>query len=424
MLRLLGAGSRRAALVFAGLGAAGVGASSSNRSIYSHADGDHHVHEPTFGASATVRNNRKDPSRGDKQTAKKRDLSSLILVSGTSHTALTKEIAGLIEVPVSNATILRFSDGEVSIQMNDSLRGNDVVIVQSCASPVNDNIIELLLTVSCARRAGAKRVIAVIPYYGYKAHRRGSALSTKFQSRFLSSGAMDFAKMLQEMGVDRVISVDLQRPGQGQEACFFDTSVPLEVVLSTNLMIDHIAKNVKLADRLVVVAPNAETFKKARKFQAGLQQKLGRTVQLVSFFASDSGSGPTDTTTLELVGDIQNLKEADVVIVDDMVDTAGTLSDLSRLLQGAGAKNIYLAASHGLFTGNSMERIEQSPVKRVFVTNSLPLPEVGVVSSKVEQISIAPHLGHIILAEYFRALSTAKEEEFRDEWEGDHDDIE
>lgn len=353
-------------------------------------------------------------------------------------------------MPVAASSISRFADGEVSIQVNTNMRGNDVFIVQSCAAPVNDSIMELLLTVSCARRSGAKRVIAVIPYFGYKHHRRGSALSTKYQSRFLSSGAMDFAKMLQEMGVDRVISVDLQRPGQGQEACFFDTAVPLEVVLSNELMVKHLLSHVDLAKRVVIVAPNAEGFKKARKFQVGLQKahtlpaaprtvaaapttaastalaaaeaaKPTRNFQLATFVSSESsGSGPVDTTKLELLGDNVQIAGADVLIVDDMVDTAGTLSDLSRLLKAAGALNIYVVASHGLFTDNSMELIENSAVSKVFVTNSLPLPrpDRAVVSSKVEQVSLAPHLGHIILAEYFRTLNTAKEEEFREEWEG------
>lgn len=383
---------------------------------------DRVLHQPTFGAAATVRKGQNNNKNRKTLTKDKNDLGSLILITGSSHRKLTNEISSLIEVPVADATINRFADGEVSIQINDSLRGNDVFIVQSCAAPVNDSIMELLLTVSCARRSGAKRVIAVIPYYGYKHHRRGSAISTQFQSRFLSSGAMDFAKMLQQMGVDRVIAVDLQRPGQGQEACFFDTEVPLEVVLSTNLMIEHFAKRVGLNRRVVVVTPNAECFKKAKKFQAGLQKRSDHQVQLAAFFASDTGSGPTDTSKLELLGDNININGADILIVDDMVDTAGTLSDLSNLLKSSGAQNIYVAASHGLFTERSMELIQNAPVTKVFVTDSLPLPDA--VSDKVEQVSLAPHLGHIILAEYFRTLSTTKEEEFREDWEGELEDIE
>ena len=132
------------------------------------------------------------------------------------------------------------------MKVNSQLRGKDVFIVQSCAAPVNDSIMELLLTVSCARRAGASRIIAVIPYFGYKHHRRWSPISSRKNSRFLSSGAMDFAHMLQEMGVDRVVAVDLQRSGQGHEACFFDNQVPLETIVTNDLFVDYIATNLSL----------------------------------------------------------------------------------------------------------------------------------------------------------------------------------
>lgn len=390
---------------------------------------EHHVHAPTFGAATAVRKGTQ-PSRVNKQPGLTTE--GLVLITGTAHAELAKEISTLVDKPLTRASISRFADGEVSIQIEDSIRGTDVFIVQPCTSPVNDSIMELLLTVSCARRSGAKRVIAVVPYYGYKHHRRGSSLSTKLQSRFLSSGAMDFARMLQEMGVDRVIAVDLQRPGQGQEACFFDSSVPLEVVLSTDIMIDYVVRMMELdgqdaqADAvvapIVVVTPNAECFKKARKFQVGLQRHSRAEVQLAAFFSSDTGSGPTDVTKLELVGNDVKLVGADVVIVDDMVDTGGTLADLSKRLKAAGARRIFVAASHGIFTKNSMANIDDSPVDRVIVTNSLPLP--ALCSPKVVQVSLAPYLSNIILAEYFRTMSTAVEEEFRQEVEGDGEEKE
>ena len=160
----------------------------------------------------------------------------------------------------------RFADGEVSVQILDNIRGKDVYIIQPCAAPVNDSIIELLLTVSCVRRSGARRVIAIIPYFGYKHHRRNSPISTTYSSRYLSSHAMDFAKMLTEMGVDRVISSDLQRPGQGKEACFFDNNVPLETLLTTEFLADSLLSlvNLKKEQAIVVVAPNAESYKKAK----------------------------------------------------------------------------------------------------------------------------------------------------------------
>jgi len=167
---------------------------------------------------------------GDKVT-----LESLVLIAGSGHKKLAGQVANLLKVPVADTVQGRFSDGEVNLAIHDQVRGNHVFIIQPCTAPVNDSIMELLLTISCARRSGAKFITAVIPYFGYKHRRRGFAMSTTNQSRFLTSNASDFAKMLQTVGVDRVIAVDLQRPGQGHEACFFDTTIPLESVMTTKI---------------------------------------------------------------------------------------------------------------------------------------------------------------------------------------------
>lgn len=139
-----------------------------------------------------------------------RSLKDMALITGSAHKELAQEISAITGVPLTPCKVGRFSDGEVNIEIQGSLHGKTVFIVQPCASPVNDSIMELLLAVSCANRAAATRVIAVIPYFGYKHHRRGAPVSSTSHSRFLSSSAMDFARMLQEMGVDHVITVDLQ----------------------------------------------------------------------------------------------------------------------------------------------------------------------------------------------------------------------
>ncbi len=151
--------------------------------------------------------------------------------------------------------------------------------------------------ISAARRSGAKRVTAVIPYFPFKHRRRGTTSSVKYNSRFLSSAAMDFAIMLQEMGVDRVIAVDLQRTGQGQEACFFDNSIPTEVLLTTNMMIDHFVKNVKFneSERVVVLSPNTECLKRAIKIEQGLKAGFpALEVDLVGFVQQSTGTGSQD----------------------------------------------------------------------------------------------------------------------------------
>eukprot|EP01041_Mallomonas_annulata_P000598 gene598-1155_t len=358
---------------------------------------DHFVAQPSFQATINLHKPRHSEDKA------KATLDGLMIIAGTGHDALSKEVAALIGKEISDSSISRFADGEVSIRVNDSIRGKDVFIIQPCSAPVNDSIIELLLTIATVRRSGAHRVTAVIPYFGYKHHRRGMSTSTKHQSRFLSSAAMDFAKMLQEMGVDHVVAVDLQRPGQGHEACFFDNNIPLEVIVTTDYMIDYFVKHVKLENPIVVITPNAECVKKARKFQIGLRDRYQKDVKLAAFFHTETGSGPTDVEKLEFLTGKAQIAGSDVVIVDDMVDSAGTLSEIAKRLDALGAANVYVCASHGLFTQDSMKLIDNGIVKKVFVTNSLPLPINP--SSKIEQISVAHLLANVILSEHFRRVA-------------------
>jgi len=382
---------------FAGPSALATGAILSASCRAAKMDDDSQLHlacQPTFQAI----NIKKRFNSNEEQDASR---DSLLLISGTAHKELSNEISSLIGKELAGASIKRFSDGEVSIQINDSIRGKNVFIIQPCASPVNDNIMELLLTISAAKRSGAHRVTAVIPYFGYKHHRRSMSTSTRHQSKFLASGAMDVAKMLQEMGVDHVVSVDVQRPGQGHEACLLDNNIPLEVIVTTDLMIEHFVKNIKLENPIVVVSPNAECVKKARKFQFGFRKGYNRDVKLAAFFHSTTGSGPTDLDKLELLLGKAQIAGSDVVIVDDMVDSAETLTVIAQRLHLAGAANIYACASHGLFSKDAVKLIDEGYVKQVVVTNSLPLPQ-GQHSPKIYQLSVAELLAKIILSEHFR----------------------
>lgn len=219
------------------------------------------------------------------------DLSNMALISGTMHESLAREISDIIKVPLTKATMSRFSDGEVNINIHNTIRGFNVFVVQSCGHPVSDSIMELLLTISTARRAGAKQITAVIPYFAYKHHRRGMPTSTKHSSKFLISPGTDIAKMLEVMGVDSVITVDLQRPGQDQEACFFDNSVPLETLLTTNLMKDYFVQTVPLSGPIVVVAPNDECIMKAIKLEKKLKKAyVNSDTQLLTYMYRGSSA--------------------------------------------------------------------------------------------------------------------------------------
>lgn len=351
---------------------------------------------PSFSVAFQDSDNYKPKVSTDKSS----DLHNILILPGTGHTQLAANIASNLGVQLGSCDIKRFSDGEVSCTINENVRGRDVFIIQTCHAPVNDSVMELLLTISNCRRSGANRVVAVIPYFGYRYHRRGSTMSTKHHSRFLWSASSDFAKMLQVMGVDRVISVDLQRPGQGQEACFFDNFIPVETASSTNLMVDYFADHVPLRSPIVVVSQDSECTKKARKFQNGLLSK-GKFdhVGLAAFIHAEHHTGPVNPNHAELLG---NVAGADVIIVDDLVDTAGTLSILCRRLIKEGANRVYLCASHGLFTKNSLELIRLSPVEKVVVSDTLPLPSNP--GNKIEQVSVVPLLARLIESEYYRSV--------------------
>lgn len=266
--------------------------SSSSSSSTSTNPSDYRIHSPSFSATALKMKPRSIPKSSSIT------IDSLRLIAGSSNPKLANEISEVIKVPLSPANISRFADGEVSIQINENIRGKDVYIIQSCAAPVNDSIMELLLTVSTCRRASARRIVAVIPYFGYKHHRRQSKLSFKHHSRFLTSSPGDFATMLLELGVDRVIGVDLQRPGQGLEACFFDNNIPVETVLLTDAFARYLGNTEQLIEPVTIIAPNAELYKKGQIFKQELQRHLTKEVKLIPYFAANTDSGQSDVEPL------------------------------------------------------------------------------------------------------------------------------
>ena len=323
------------------------------------------------------------------------------VVSGTASTRLSGDVANLLGARLEMVDVKRFSDGEIFCTYQESVRGRRLYIIQSCAPPVNDNILELLLLVTAARRAGANKITAVIPYFGYKYHRRGTSMSTKHQSRFLWSTSADFAKLLQSAGVDNVIAVDLQRPGQGHEGCFFDNMIPVETIHSTRLMADYFSRNFIFENPLVIVASNAGCMKKSIVFRDQLVK-----ISTLPPAHSEQSSSPMMEHALfihssnesEFLGDVDG---CDVIIIDEVVETANSLSTLCHKLKKGGAKKIYLCASHGLFTKESMSLIDLLPVEKVVVTDTVDLSSKYPSSMKIVQVPIANLIAHIIHTDYF-----------------------
>lgn len=323
------------------------------------------------------------------------------IVSGTASTRLACEIARLLGTRLEKIEVKRFSDGEIFCTYQESVRGRRLYIIQSCSPPVNDNIMELLLLVTAARRAGANKITAVIPYFGYKYHRRGTSMSTKHQSRFLWSTSADFAKLLQSAGVDNVIAVDLQRPGQGHEGCFFDNMIPVETIHSTRLMADYCSKNFTFENPLVVVASNAGCMKKTIVFRDQLVKNRALPSEGCKHLSSSIVEHALFIHSANESEFLGNVMGCDVIIIDEVVETANSLATLCHQLKKRGAEKIYLCASHGLFTKESMSLIDLSPVEKVVVTDTVDLSSRYHSSEKIIQVTTAKLIAHVIDTDYF-----------------------
>lgn len=328
--------------------------------------------------------------------AKEDEDPDVAIISGSASRDLSIKICEKLGRKLSDVEIKHFSDGEISIVINESMRGKDVFILQSCAPPVNDRIMELLLAVAAAKRAGAQSVTAVIPYFGYRLNRRGLPISSTHHSRFLWSAAADLAKMLMVMGVDKVVSVDLQRPGQGHEACFFHTSLPAETITTHELFVDYFHKELDDSP-LTIVSPNIEFVKKAKKFQQKLQKlRPTQSINYGSFLRSDSDMSFLKGASLELQGDV---KGRDVLLIEDYIDSAMHASHLCNRLLKEGANRVFICASHANFDDTAMDLIELSPVTQIVISDTIVLPTT-LSSAKVRQVSIASLLANVIQSDF------------------------
>eukprot|EP01039_Chlorochromonas_danica_P004168 gene4166-4579_t len=325
---------------------------------------------------------------------------SVSIISGTANKSLSQRISTLLGRDLSNVDIHKFSDGEISIQINESMRGKDVFIIQTCSPPVNDRIMELILSVAAAKRSGATTITAIIPYFGYKLNRRGLPISSTHHTRFLWNAAGDLAKMLQVAGVDKVISVDLQRTGQGHEACFLKAQLPAETISTNDLFVDYFQKKLDPTCPIVIVAANIENAKKAKKYQKKLSLGLPTAkIDCAAFLRTDAESTIFKGAQLELQGDV---KGKDVVLIEDYIDSAVHVSILCNKLMKEGANRVFVCASHGHFDSRSMRLIDLSPVSEVVISDSIALPEHS--TAKIVQLSIAPLLATVIKSDVNSAL--------------------
>ncbi len=292
------------------------------------------------------------------------------LIACSSNRQLAEDIASYLGLKLADTLITTFSDGEVRVQINESVRGYDVYIISSLSSPVNHHIMELLLTIDAVRRSSAKSITAVIPYYAYGRQDRQDKPRTPISAKVM-------ADILQKLGVDRVIVVDLHSP---QIQGFFD--IPVEHLTAIPVLYDYIKKNLIL-ENPVVVSPDAGGVKRARD----LANKIGCGIAVILKRRPE----PNKAEVMDVVGDLEG-KEA--IIVDDIIDTAGTLTAAANLLINKGAKRVIACATHGIFSGPAIERLTNSEIERVIVTNTLPVYDKQF--NKLEIVSIAPLIGEAI----------------------------
>jgi len=293
------------------------------------------------------------------------------LFGGTSNPELTLEVCRYLGIEPGKIMTKTFSDGETQIEIHENIRGRDVFVLQSTCIPVNDNIMQLLIIMDALRRASAKRITAVIPYYGYGRQDR------KVKPRVPISAKL-VADLITVAGAQRVVSIDLHA---GQIQGYFN--IPVDNLFSAPLLLKYIRSH--FSDDLVVVSPDAGGVERARAFAKRLSASLA--------IIDKRRDAPNIAEAMNIIGEVDG-KTA--IILDDMVDTAGTLQQGANALKKRGAARIFACCTHPVLSGPAIERIEASPIDRLVVTNTIPLKKEAMDCPKVTSLSVAELLGETI----------------------------
>lgn len=295
----------------------------------------------------------------------------LFALSSNKH--LAEEVSRTSGIEISKVDVVRFADGELSINIENSVRGNDVFVIQSTSNPANDHIMELLIFADAVKRASAKSVTVIMPYYGYSRQDRKSKSRHPITAKLV-------ADMLTTAGVDRVISIDLHA---AQIQGFFN--IPIDNFPAGPLLADYFSHVKGFKDNIVVVSPDHGGVTRARGFAKAFEAPLA----IIDKRRPEANKAVVQNIIGSVEGKI-------AIMIDDIIDTAGTLCAGAEALMKAGAKEVYAAATHPVFSRNALERIEESPIKEVIVTDTIQINS-DFPSSKIKQISIGPLLGQSIL---------------------------
>jgi ribose-phosphate pyrophosphokinase len=303
------------------------------------------------------------------------DRERLKIFTGTAHPALAEEICGRLKVPLGDCMVKTFSDGEIYLQINENVRGTDVFVVQPTCTPVDRNLMELLLMMDALRRASAKRITAVLPYYGYSRQDRKDKPRVPISAKLVAS-------LLVTAGADRVLSLDLHA---AQIQGFFD--IPVDHLFAAPVMVEYI-QGLRLK-KITVVSPDAGGVERARAFAKHLEAPLA--------IIDKRRAQPNVAEVMHVIGEVEGRV---CLIVDDLVDTAGTLLKAAEALASRGASKTYACCTHPVLSGSAIDQIENSVLTELVVSNSIPLRGEARNCGKIRQLSVAPLLAEAIRSIY------------------------
>jgi len=296
------------------------------------------------------------------------------IISGNASIDLAKQIARELDVELSEAKVGRFSDGEIQVKIVDNIRGKCCFVIQSTSSPVNENLMELLIIADALKRASAKKITAVVPYYGYGRQDRKAEPRVPITARLV-------ANLFAVAGITRVLTMDLHA---GQIQGFFD--IPVDHLYGRPVLLSYFESK-KLKD-VVIVSPDAGGVERARSFAKYLNAELA--------IVDKRRPRPNEASIMNIIGEVKNKT---CIILDDLVDTAGTLAKVADAIKAKGAVKVFAAVTHGIFSGEAKRKIHDSCIEKIVITDSIPLLR-NAFTEKIEVISIAP-----ILAEAIKRIS-------------------
>jgi ribose-phosphate pyrophosphokinase len=299
----------------------------------------------------------------------------IFIFSGNSNPVLAENICRFLKLPLGGAKVTTFSDGEIQIEILENVRSRDVFVIQSTCAPVNDNLVELLLMIDAFKRSSARRITAVLPYYGYSRQDKKVAPRVPISAKLV-------ADMVTVAGAHRVITIDLHA---GQIQGFFN--IPVDNLFAAPVLINHIRRH--FDHNLAIVSPDAGGVERARAFAKRLDADLA--------IIDKRRSAPNQAKAMAVIG---NVRDKVVVILDDMVDTAGTLVEAAEALAREGAREIHACCAHPVLSGPAVDRIQDSALKSVVVTDTIPLKPNAQSCNKIRVLSIAELVGEAIIRSY------------------------